>query len=113
MTPAKTSMTKWLAVATTAMSIATGPATADARSRLCRVAWKTTIPTSTFQPAWKLGIAAYWLTNSGGTIWRYPSACAVTVSTSGRSVSRGGATGKRAKMNRPASPLSRKALRSR
>lgn len=69
-TPATTSITKWFAVATTAATMASGPAIARARSAQFRVAWKTTIPSRTFQPAWKLGIAAYWLTSSGGTIWR-------------------------------------------
>ena len=68
--PTTTSITKWLAVATTASAIAAGMTTAKDRRSQCRVAWKTTIPTSRFQPAWKLGIAAYWLTRSGGRIWR-------------------------------------------
>ena len=46
-TPATTSITKWLAVATTATTIAAGPATASARSSRCPVAWKTTMPSST------------------------------------------------------------------
>ena len=69
-TPATTSTTKWFAVAITAKTIAIGPATASARSAGLRVARKTTMPSSTFQPAWKLGIAAYWLTSSGGTTCR-------------------------------------------
>ena len=88
-----TSITKWLAVATTANAIATGIASANARSAQWRVAWKTTIPTARFQPAWKLGIAAYWFTSAAGRIWRYAADPPVYVSISGRSVSRGGATG--------------------
>lgn len=68
--PTMTSITKWLAVATTANAIATGIARAKARRSQWRVAPKTTMPTSRFQPAWKLGIAAYWLTRSGGRSWR-------------------------------------------
>ena len=64
--PTTTSITKWLAVATTANAIATGITTAKARRSQCPVAPKTTMPTSRFQPAWKLGIAAYWLTRAGG-----------------------------------------------
>jgi hypothetical protein len=57
--PTTTSRTKWLAVAITANTIAIGMSTAKAR-RACRsVARKITTPSSTFQPAWKLGIAAY------------------------------------------------------
>ena len=78
-----------------------------------RVAWKTTMPNTRFQPAWKLGMAANWLTSDGGKICRYPSESRVTVSISGRSVSRGGATGNSAKMTSPMSPLSRHTLRSR
>lgn len=69
-TPAKTSITKWLAVATTATTIAAGPTTAIPRRRGFLVARKTTIPSSTFHPAWKLGMAAYWLTSWDGRIWR-------------------------------------------
>ena len=47
-----------------------GHRTANARSAQWRVAWNTTIPTARFQPAWKLGIAAYWFTSAGGRIWR-------------------------------------------
>ena len=68
--PTMTSNTKWLAVAKTANAIATGIARAKARRSQCLVAPKTTMPTSRFQPAWKLGIAAYWLTRAGGRIWR-------------------------------------------
>jgi hypothetical protein len=48
-----------LAVATTASTIAIGMSTAKARSARRLVARKITMPSSTFQPAWKLGIAAY------------------------------------------------------
>jgi hypothetical protein len=68
--PTITSTTKWLAVATTARTMAAGPATASVRSSQWLVARKTMIPSRTFQPAWKLGIAAYWLTSAGGTICR-------------------------------------------
>ena len=69
--PAITSTTKWLAVATTASDHGRGPERRRARAAAsCRVARKTTIPSRTFQPAWKLGIAAYWLTSAGGTICR-------------------------------------------
>jgi len=64
--PTTTSITKWLAVATTANAIATGIAMAKARTTRCPVAPNSTMPTSRFQPAWKLGIAAYWLTRAGG-----------------------------------------------
>ena len=69
-TPATTSTTKWFAVAITATTMAAGPATAKPRSSQWRVAPNTTIPSSTFQPAWKLGIAAYWFTSDGGTTCR-------------------------------------------
>ena len=65
-----TSITKWLAVATTANAIATGITIAKSRSAQWSVARKTTMPTARFQPAWKLGIAAYWFTSAGGRICR-------------------------------------------
>jgi hypothetical protein len=58
-TPTTTSITKWFAVAMTENAIAIGIVTANARMAQWRVAWKTTMPTARFQPAWKLGIAAY------------------------------------------------------
>ena len=69
-TPTMTSMTKWFAVATTASIIAAGPITASVRNSQWRVAPNTTMPRSRFQPAWKLGMAAYSLTIDGGTICR-------------------------------------------
>jgi hypothetical protein len=65
--PATTSTTKWFAVATTASAIATGIATAKPRTTQFRDARNNTIPTSRFQPAWKLGIAAYSFTSDGGS----------------------------------------------
>ena len=64
--PAKTSRTKWLAVTTTATTIAAGMTTAKARRGQARLARKTTMPSRTLQPAWKLGIAAYSLTSEAG-----------------------------------------------
>lgn len=64
--PAKTSRTKWLAVTTTASTIAAGMITAKARSGQRPLARKTTMPSRTLQPAWKLGIAAYSLTSAAG-----------------------------------------------
>jgi hypothetical protein len=66
-TPATTSTTKWLAVATTASAIAIGIAIANARTAAWDDARKSMIPSSTFHPAWKLGIAAYSLTSDGGS----------------------------------------------
>jgi hypothetical protein len=64
--PATTSRTKWLAVTTTDSTIAAGMMTAKARSGHARLARKTTMPSSTLQPAWKLGMAAYSLTSAAG-----------------------------------------------
>ena len=64
--PAGTSSTQWLPVATTATDISTGNSTHVARSSQERVAPNTTMDASSNQPTWKLGIAAYWLTNPGG-----------------------------------------------
>jgi hypothetical protein len=63
-----------LAVAITASTIAIGMSTAKARSAFRSVARKITMPSRTFQPAWKLGIAAYWLTSAAGSAVRYPLA---------------------------------------
>lgn len=68
--PATTSTTKWLAVATTASAIATGIAIAKPRTSQFRDDWNTTMPTKRFQPAWKLGIAAYSFTSDGGSSCR-------------------------------------------
>jgi hypothetical protein len=51
---------------TTASAIATGIATANARSHQRVVAWKITIPSSRFQPKWRLGRAAYVFVSAGG-----------------------------------------------
>jgi hypothetical protein len=64
--PTKTSRTKWLAVTTTATTIDAGMITANARSGQRLLARKTTMPSSTLQPAWKLGMAAYSLTSEDG-----------------------------------------------
>ena len=56
--PATTSRTKWLAVRITDAIIASGPPTATVLSQGCLVARKTTTPRMTFQPAWKLDMAA-------------------------------------------------------
>ena len=69
-TPTMTSATKWLAVATTAKAIAAGMSTAKPRTSQWRDALKAITPTSRFQPAWKLGIAAYSLTNERGSSCR-------------------------------------------
>ena len=69
--PAKTSSTKWLAVATTENAIAIGMSTANARSATLRLTRNSSMPSSRFQPAWKLGIAAYSLMNDGGSTVRY------------------------------------------
>jgi len=60
-------------VATTANSIAAGIATARARRSRLAVAPKTMIPTRTFHPACRLGIAANWFVSEGGWSVRYPS----------------------------------------
>jgi hypothetical protein len=57
--PPATSTTKWFAVATTASAIASGERTAKTRTPRWFVAPKRTIPTRRFQPACKLGKAAY------------------------------------------------------
>jgi hypothetical protein len=57
--PPATSSMKWFAVATTANIIASGDRIANARTATCAVVPKRTIPTRTFQPAWRLGKAAY------------------------------------------------------
>lgn len=111
--PAKTSSTKWLAVATTENAMAIGISTANARSATLRLTRNSSIPSSRFQPAWKLGIAAYSLMNDGGSAFRYPSACSVTVSSRPTGASRGGATGKSAKITSPNPPDSRITVRSR
>ena len=90
-----------------------GIRTANARTSTCREARKSMIPSRRFQPAWKLGIAAYSLTSEAGSIERYSLASIVIVSTRGRVVSRGGATGKKAKITRPMPPDTRQTLRSR
>jgi hypothetical protein len=53
-------------VATTASPIAAGKATAATRRSTCLAARKTAIPTSRFQPKWRLGKAAYWFVRPGG-----------------------------------------------
>lgn len=111
--PAATSSTKWFAVATTAKAIATGIATANARIVRDVVAWKTTMPTRMFQPAWRLGNAAYLFVRAGGCNARYPCEYSVTVSTIPGSASRGGATGKPAKKTNPIRPEMNIAFRSR
>ena len=64
--PARTSITKWFAVATTASDIAIGSATATRRSARLVTAIRSTIPTRRFQPACRLGSAAYWFVRPGG-----------------------------------------------
>jgi hypothetical protein len=64
--PPTTSSTQWFAVATTANAIASGIATAKMRMPSRVVARKTTIPTRRFQPAWRLGKAAYMFVSAGG-----------------------------------------------
>jgi hypothetical protein len=59
-------MTKWFAVPIAANAIASGMTTANARTTRRRVASKTTMATSRFQPTWRLGIAAYWFVSAGG-----------------------------------------------
>ena len=54
---------------------------ANARTARCVVVWKRTIPTSRFQPACKLGKAAYLFVSVGGWRARYLSEYSVTVST--------------------------------
>jgi hypothetical protein len=53
-------------VATTAKTIAAGIATAKARRTTLVVVPKITIPSRTFQPAWRLGMAANWFVREGG-----------------------------------------------
>jgi hypothetical protein len=55
-----------LAVATTAKAIAAGIRTENARRTSDLLVPKSTMPTSRFQPKWRLGIAAYWLVQRGG-----------------------------------------------
>jgi hypothetical protein len=88
-------------------------ATANARTARRRVAWKRTIPTSRFQPAWRLGKAAYLFVSAGGCSARYPSEYSVTVSTTAGSASRGGATGNPAKNANPSRPETNIAFRRR
>lgn len=64
--PPATSTTKWFAVATTANIIASGDKTAKVRTARWADVPKSTIPTSTFQPACRLGKAAYWFVKPGG-----------------------------------------------
>lgn len=111
--PAPTSTTKWFAVATTENAIASGPTTAARRTTRDLVAVNTTIPSSTFQPTWRLGKAAYWFVSPGGWSARYELDWLVTVSTSPTSSSRGGATGTSAKNRNPIAPDTKNALRSR
>lgn len=68
--PTTASRIKWLAVATTASTMRIGIATAKARTARRLLARKIAMPSRTFQPAWKLGIAAYWLTSEAGRIAR-------------------------------------------
>jgi hypothetical protein len=46
--------------------MATGMATAKARTGIRVVAWKRTMPSSRFQPKCRLGSAAYWFVSAGG-----------------------------------------------
>ena len=94
-------------------AIPMGIATANPRTSRCREARKSMMPSSRFQPAWKLGIAAYSFTSVAGSTERYSLASCVIVSSRGRLVSRGGATGKKAKITRPRPPDTRQTLRSR
>ena len=71
------------------------------------------IPSSRFQPAWKLGMAAYSFTSEAGSTERYSLASIAIVSTRGREVSRGGATGKNAKNRNPITPETNIAFLSR
>jgi hypothetical protein len=100
-------------VATTARHIAVGPVTATSRRSGRVVAPSTTRPSSRFQPAWKLGIAAYSFTSDRGRICRYSPRPAETVSMTARPLSLGGATGNTVKTTNPIEPVSRMALRSR
>lgn len=59
------------------------------------------MPRRRFQPAWRLGRAAYWFVRDGGWSARYPREYSVTVSTSPGLASRGGATGNAAKKTNP------------
>jgi hypothetical protein len=92
--------------------MAAGIATANARTARCVVAWKSTIPRSRFQPACRLGNAAYLFVRAGGWRARYPFEYSVTVSTTPGSAIRGGATGTPAKKRKPMSPEMNIALRS-
>lgn len=111
--PPTTSRTKWFAVATTAYAIATGMATANARTASRRVAPKRTMPTRRFHPRWRLGKAAYLFVSAGGWSARYPCEYWLTVSTTAASAKRGGAVGKPAKNAKPMSPEMNMAFRSR
>ena len=64
--PATTSSTKWFAVAITENAIAAGMSSANVRNSGLRLTRNSSIPSSRFQPAWKLGIAAYSLMSDGG-----------------------------------------------
>ena len=68
--PATTSSTKWFAVAITENAIAHGMRSPNARRMRCRLTRKSSIPSSRFHPAWKLGIAAYSLISDGGSTVR-------------------------------------------
>jgi hypothetical protein len=102
--PPATSSTQWLPVATTAKAMAAGMSTAKTRMPMRVVAWKTTIPTRRFQPACRLGKAAYTFVSAGGCSARYPWEYAVTVSKYSGWAKRGGATGKSAKKAKPTKP---------
>ena len=93
--------------------MASGMRTAKARTRRLCDARKSITPSRRFQPAWKLGIAAYSLTSVGGSTVRYPPARSVIVSTIPTPASRGGATGNSANTTSPSAPESRQTLRSR
>ena len=84
--------------------------TANVRTAMWCDARHSVTPSARFQPAWKLGIAAYSLTIDGGRIVRYVSACRLTVSTPS-AASRGGATGNSAKTRRPSPPETRQTVR--
>lgn len=111
--PPTTSSTKWFALATTAYAIATGIATAKARTASRFVAPNRTMPTRRFHPRWRLGKAAYLFVRAGGWSARYPCEYWLTVSTTIGSAKRGGAVGKPAKNAKPISPEMNIALRSR
>lgn len=71
------------------------------------------MPSRMFQPACRLGKAAYWFVSAGGCRARYPREYSVTVSTMVGSTSRGGAIGSAAKKTNPIRPEMNIALRSR